>query len=101
MFHDLDLPSQRRLDPLAEAFLLVAAIGPDQLQTRKDSVERRKQAFAAAVVLDVGLMNLDMQDQPSVIDQQVALAAFDLFAPTLPATPPFSVAFTPYLPLLP
>src|SRR5260370_35313864 len=94
MFHDLDLPSQRRLDPLAEAFLLVAAIGPDQLQTRKDSVERRKQAFAAAVVLDVGLMNLDMQDQPIGIDHQVALPAFDLLAPILPAIPPSCVVFT-------
>ena len=64
MFHDLDLPPQRRLDPLAEAFLLVSTIGPDQLETRKDLGERRKQAFAAAVVLDVGLMNQDLQDQP-------------------------------------
>jgi len=78
MFHDLDLPPQRRLDPLAQALLLVSTIGPDQLQTRKVLGERREQTFAAAVVLDVGLMNQDLQDQPIRIDQQVTLAAFDL-----------------------
>ena len=39
MLDDLDLPTQRRLDPFAEAFLLVSAIGPDQLQTRKNPFE--------------------------------------------------------------
>ena len=57
MFHNLDVPSQFCLDPLAEAFLLVAAISPDQLQTRKASLERRKQEPAAAVVLNIGFMD--------------------------------------------
>ena len=87
MFHDCDLPPQRRLDPLVEAFLLVSAVSPDQLETRKGPGEWRKQAFAAAVVLDVGLMNQDLQDQPIRIDQQVALAAFDFF-PSIVATNP-------------
>ena len=94
MFHNLDVPSQLRLDPLAEAFLLVAAIRPDQLETPKDPFEWRKQVFAAAVVLDVGFMDEHVQDQPSGIDQQVALAAFDLFAPIVAASPPFCVVFT-------
>ena len=33
MFHNLDLPSQGRLDPLVEALFLVSTIGPDQLET--------------------------------------------------------------------
>jgi hypothetical protein len=78
MFHDLDLPPERRLDPLVEAFFLVAASGPDQLQARQGLVERRKQAFAATLVLDVGFMDEHVQDQPIGIDQHVALAAFDL-----------------------
>src|SRR2546422_1506586 len=90
MFYDLDLPSQRRLDPLDEALLLVSAIGPNQLETRKGLFERRKQAFAATVVLDVGFMDLRMQNQPICIDQQVALAAFDLFAPIVAASPLFA-----------
>src|SRR5712692_4311458 len=87
MFHDLDLPAQRRLDPLVEALLLVSTVGPDQLQTRKDPSERRKQAFAAAVVLDVGLVYQNLQDQPIRIDQQVALAAFDFFASIVATNP--------------
>ena len=94
MFHDLDIPPQRRPDPLVEALLLVSTIGPDQLQTRKEPLERRKQAFAAAVVLDIGFMDEHMQDQPIRIDEQVALAAFDLFAPIVAASPPFCVVFT-------
>ncbi len=94
MFYDLDLPSQRRLDPLAEALLLVSAIGPNQLETRKGLFERRKQELAATVVLDIGFMDLRTQDQPIRIDQQVALATFDLFAPIVAASPPFCVVFT-------
>ena len=94
MFHDLDVPSQLRLDPPGEAFLFVAAIGPDQLQTRKGPSERRKQGFAATVVLDIGRMDQHMQDQASRIDQDVALAPLDLFAPIVAASPPFCVVFT-------
>ena len=94
MFDDLDVPPQLRLDPLAEAFLLVAAIGPDQLQTRKDPLERRKQGLAAASVLDVGFMHQHVQNQSIRIDEQVALAAFDPFATIIAAGPPFCVVFT-------
>src|SRR2546425_10036639 len=87
MLHNLDLPSQCRLHPLVEAFFLVSTIGPDQLETWQDPAERRKQAFAAAVVLDIGLMNQDLQDQPVGINQQVALAAFDLFASIVATNP--------------
>ena len=57
MFDDLDVPPQLRLDPLAEAFLLVTALGPDQLQTGEDSLERCKQELATASVLDIGFMH--------------------------------------------
>src|ERR1700730_3463606 len=87
MFHDLDIPSERDLDPLVEAFLFGAAIGPNQLETGKDPAQRREQVFAAAGVLDVGLTDERMQDQPIRIDQQVALAAFDFF-PSIVATNP-------------
>jgi hypothetical protein len=57
MFHNLDVPSQLRLDPLAEAFLLVAALSPDQLETPKGLFEWRRQEPAAAVVLNSGFMD--------------------------------------------
>src|SRR5260370_20781965 len=94
MFDDLDVPSQLCLDPLVETFLLVSAVGPEQLETGKTALERRKYAFAAAVVLDVGLMNQNVQDQPSAIDQQVAFASLDLLPAILAARPPFCVVFT-------
>ncbi len=94
MFHNLDFPSERRLDPLVKALLLVCTIGPDQLKTRKDPFERCKQVFAAAVVLDVGFMDKQVQNQPIGIDEQVPLASFDLFAPIVAAKPPFCVVFT-------
>jgi hypothetical protein len=71
VFDDLDVPAQLRLDPLAEAFLLVAAIGPDQLEPWKGLFERREPEPAAAVILDVGFMNQHVQDQSHGIDQQV------------------------------
>jgi hypothetical protein len=71
MFDDLDVPSQLCLDPLIEAFLLVYTIRPDQLETRKAALEWRKQAFAAAVVLDVGFVDEQVQDQPIGINEQV------------------------------
>ena len=68
MLHNLDLPSQCCLDPLVEALFVVSTIGPDQLETWQDPAELCKQAFAAAVVLDIGLMNQNLQDQPVGID---------------------------------
>jgi hypothetical protein len=94
MFHNLDVPSQLRLDPLAEAFLLIAAIRPDQLETGKDPFERRKHEPAATVVLDVGFLHEHVQDQAGGIDQQVALAPLDLLAAIIAALPPFCVVFT-------
>ena len=94
MFHHLDIPSQRGLDPLAESFLVVAALGPDQLQTREAPGERRKQELGAAGVLDIGFMDEHVQDQPVGINQQVAFAALDLFAPVIAASPPFCVVLT-------
>jgi hypothetical protein len=36
----------------------------------------------------------EREDQPSGIDQHVALAAFDLFASIVATSPPFCVVFT-------
>lgn len=68
VFDDLDFPAELRLDPLAEAFLLVSAIGPDQLETRKASLDWGKQELAPASILNVGFMHQHMEDQPMGID---------------------------------
>ena len=78
VFDDLDLPAEFRLDPLAEAFLLVSAISPDQLETRKDSLEWPKQELATASVLNVGFMHQHVQDQPIGVDEEMTFTALDL-----------------------
>ena len=88
MFHDLDLPSQRRLDPLIEAFLLVSAIGPDQLETRKVPFERPKQELAATVVLDIGFMDERVKISPFVSTSRWRLRPLT-FLPPSSRVPPF------------
>jgi hypothetical protein len=94
MFDDLDVPSQLGLDPPAFAFILVSAVSPDQLQTRKAAFERRKHELAAALILDVSLMHQHAQDQPSGVEQQMALPAFDLVSAIIATHPPFCVVLT-------
>ncbi len=100
VFDDLDLPAELRIDPLAEAFLLICAIGPDQLETRKVSPQRRKQELATASVLKVGFMHQHMQDQPIRVDEQMTFPALDLFSPIEAAKPPFWLVFTDWLSMI-
>src|SRR5260221_13651844 len=94
VFDDLDLPAERRLDPLDETTLVVGAIGPDQLEPRKGSLERRKQELAPIVILDTGFMDEDLHDQPIGVHEHMALAAFDLLAAIVAAQPPFWLVLT-------
>ena len=70
------------------------ALGPDQLQTRKAALKRRKQGLATASVLNVGFMHQHVQNQPSRIDKEMALAPFNLLPAVVAARPPFCVVFT-------
>ncbi len=94
MLHDLYLPAERLFDPLNETPLLVSTIGPDQLQPRKAVCERREQEFPAVIILDIGFMHQHLHDQAIGIDEQMPLAAFDLFAAIVAAEPPFWLVFT-------
>ena len=78
MLDNLDVPPQRGFDPLNEATLLVAAIGPDEFESRKAALQRSEQQSAAVVILDTGLMDEDLQDQAIRVDQQMTLTALDL-----------------------
>jgi hypothetical protein len=78
----------------ALATFLVRAIGPDQLETWKAAPERSKQQSAAVVVLDVGLVHQHVQHQPVRVDEEMALAAFDLLPAIVAARPPFWLVFT-------
>ncbi len=94
MLDDLHLPTEPLLHPSYEIALLVGAIHPDQLEARKAVFERGKQVFATVVVLNTGLVHQEVHDQAVGIDEQMALAAFDLFAPVVTARPPFWLVLT-------
>jgi len=86
---DLYLPAEGFLDPLNKATLVVRTVRPDQLESRKAALERFQEVFATRMILDVGLVDEDVQDQPICIDEQMPLATFDFFAPIVAAKPPF------------
>jgi hypothetical protein len=89
MLDDLYLPAEGFLDPLHKATLVVRTVRPDQLEARKAALKRLQEVFAARMILDVGLVDKDVQNQPIGVDEQMPLATFDLFAPIVAAKPPF------------
>ncbi len=87
MLHDLDLPAEGCIHPLAEDNFLVSAIGQDHLQTWEAAPKRSHEQFAAVVILDVGLIQL--QQEPEDHDEQMALTPFHAFATIVSWPPPF------------
>ena len=89
-----------RFHPLAEATFLVSAISPDEFKSRKAALKRSQQVFPPVMVLKTGLMHTLVQDQAVRIYQDMALAAFDLFASVIAAPPPISLVFTDWLSII-
>ena len=78
---DLDLPRAGFGCGGADARALIAAIGEDARDERKQGPRSFGQHLSGTVaVLGVGGMNRHAQQQAERIDEDVALAAFDLFA---------------------
>src|SRR5882762_1032140 len=71
---DLDLPAEGLLDPLGKTPFLVGTICPDQLESREETFEWFQQEFPPIVVLDIGLVDQGLQDQPIRIDEDMPLA---------------------------
>jgi len=93
VFDDLDLPVEYLLDPLDKTPFLVGTIGPDQLESGKETFERFQQEFPPIVILDMSLVDKSMQDQPIRVDEQMPLAPFDFLAAVIAASPPFLARF--------
>src|SRR3712207_7549117 len=53
----------------------------------RSQVKARQQEHATFLVMKIGGMNLDLQDRTFGIDQELALAAFDLLAAVVAARP--------------
>ena len=56
--------------------------------------EDREETFRPVTVLHIGARHHHGEDQAEGIDEDVPLAAFDLFARIIPTDPPFSVVLT-------
>ena len=75
----------------------IAAVGPDLLEAVEPAANRLEHELGPVAILDVGRVDDDRQEQPEGIDQDVPLAAVDLFARVVTMDPPFSVVLTDWL----
>ena len=69
------------LDPLGEGRAAVPAIDPEQPQPGEPAQERSEQGLGPFALGGAGRRDPHAQHQAERVDQQVALAAFDLFGP--------------------
>ena len=92
--HDLDRPITGAGDESTHLRPGVAAVGNDTLDERKTPPSLPQQRFGAVLVLDVGGMDIDVQQQALRIDEDVALATEDFFpgivAGWVERAPPFT-----------
>ena len=75
----------------------VSAVGPDEPQPWERTPQFLQHPFRAVSVLDPSTVNHHRQDQSERIDDQVALAPFDVLAFVVAVGPPFCGVFTDWL----
>jgi hypothetical protein len=83
----------QRPDPLHQRPGL-GPVHPEVSQPRIPVPEALQELCRAIAVLHTGGRHDHRQDQPEGIDEEVTLAAFDLFARVVAPEPPFSVVLT-------
>ena len=76
-FDDVEFPRSRTRDERAHLGALVAAVGDEAFDERKPLASLAKQRFRTIAILNVGSMDVDVQQQAERVDQDVALAAED------------------------
>lgn len=79
-FDDFQLPRPGFGDDLRHLRPLVAAVGIDALDERKGSAGLPQHGGGPVAVLNIGGMDDDAQQQAKGVDEDMALAALDLFA---------------------
>ena len=72
----------------------IGSIRPDAPEPPILVAEEVEELFRPIAILDAGSRHHHRQDQPKRIDEEMSLAAFNLFAGVVPAEPPFSVVLT-------
>lgn len=98
-FDDLQYPAARLLHPI-DQLSAVAAIRPNELQSRKLVLCFFQDLLGTVSVLNVGRVNDHTQQQTDRIDQNMPFPAFYLFARIVTTRPPFSVVFTDWLSMI-
>src|SRR5690349_13178915 len=83
MLDDLNGPAEVFLGPGPET--LVVGIGPHQQDCREQEMEAGEQEPAAGLVVEVGRVELDLEQVALGVDQHRALAALDLLAAVVAA----------------
>ncbi len=93
-FDDVERPVAGAGDERSHLGSSITAIGNDALDERETSPRLTQQPLRTVAVLDIGGMDIDVQQQALRIDEDVALAAEDLLPGIEPGpverTPPFS-----------
>ena len=97
-FDDFQVPRPEFADGCRGGGPLVAAIGEDPRDERKETADLLEYRQRAVTVLDIGRLDVGRQDQAERIDDDVPLLAFDLFARVVARRvdprPPFSAPLT-------
>ena len=78
MANNLDGPPQMLAQP-ADERAAVMTIAPEELQTRKDSAQRREQAFGSFQIGPIGSQHFDGQYMALSINEEVPFATPDFF----------------------
>ena len=94
MLDDLDIPAEALFDPGLKIPFLIGALGPDQLETRKDAWQGLQEQLASLMILDRCLVNQYVQQEAIGINQHMSLAAFHALATVIAAPPPFWLVLT-------
>jgi hypothetical protein len=96
---DLQDPAGKRPHPL-DQLARVTAIGPDAFQPGTDAAQLLEDPLGPVAILKTGAMHHDGPDQAERVDDEVALAPFDLLAGVVAVGPPFCAVFTDWLSMI-
>ncbi len=81
MIHDLEAHPKLLLHPVCEGLTSIAAVGPDQLETRHLSGQRLEQELAPCSISDISRQDFDAQQQPLRVHQEMPFSALNFFSP--------------------